>query len=85
MNLSIKNLSKTYSNGLKALSDINIEIGSGMFGLLGPNGAGKSSLMRTIATLQEADSGTITLGDMDVLSNLKADMEETEKKSKKSE
>lgn len=67
MNLSIKNLSKTYSNGLKALSDINIEIGSGMFGLLGPNGAGKSSLMRTIATLQEADSGTITLGDMDVL------------------
>ncbi len=67
MNLSIKNLSKTYSNGLKALSDINIEIGSGMFGLLGPNGAGKSSLMRTIATLQEADSGTITLGDIDVL------------------
>ncbi len=67
MNLSIKNLSKTYSNGLKALNNINIEIGSGMFGLLGPNGAGKSSLMRTIATLQEADSGTIMLGDMDVL------------------
>ncbi len=67
MNLSIKNLSKTYSNGLKALSDINLEIGSGMFGLLGPNGAGKSSLMRTIATLQEADSGSITLGEMDVL------------------
>ena len=67
MNLSINNLSKTYSNGLKALSNINMEIGSGMFGLLGPNGAGKSSLMRTIATLQEADSGTITLGDLDVL------------------
>ncbi len=67
MNLSIKNLSKTYANGLKALNNINIEIGSGMFGLLGPNGAGKSSLMRTIATLQEADSGTIMLGDMDVL------------------
>ena len=67
MNLSIKNLSKTYSNGLKALNNINLEIGSGMFGLLGPNGAGKSSLMRTIATLQEADSGTIMLGDMDVL------------------
>jgi ABC-2 type transport system ATP-binding protein len=67
MNLSISNLSKTYSNGLKALNNINMEISSGMFGLLGPNGAGKSSLMRTIATLQEADSGTITLGDLDVL------------------
>ena len=60
-------LSKTYSNGLKALDNINMEIGSGMFGLLGPNGAGKSSLMRTIASLQEADSGSITFGDMDVL------------------
>ena len=67
MNLKITDLSKTYSNGLKALSNINLEIGSGMFGLLGPNGAGKSSLMRTIATLQEADSGTIMLGDIDVL------------------
>lgn len=67
MKLSIINLSKTYSNGLKALNNINLEIGSGMFGLLGPNGAGKSSLMRTIATLQEADSGTITLGEIDVI------------------
>src|ERR1035437_3255186 len=67
MNLTITNLSKTYSNGLKALSNINLEIGSGMFGLLGPNGAGKSSLMRTIATLQEADSGSIMFGDIDVL------------------
>jgi ABC-2 type transport system ATP-binding protein len=67
MKLTITNLSKTYSNGLKALNNINLEIGSGMFGLLGPNGAGKSSLMRTIATLQEADHGTITLGDIDVI------------------
>lgn len=67
MKLTITNLSKTYSNGLKALNNINLEIGSGMFGLLGPNGAGKSSLMRTISTLQEADSGTITLGDIDVV------------------
>lgn len=67
MKLTITNLSKTYSNGLKALNDINMEIGSGMFGLLGPNGAGKSSLMRTIATLQEADSGSVMLGDLDVL------------------
>ena len=67
MNLLIKNLSKTYSNGVKALNDVSLDIPTGMFGLLGPNGAGKSSLMRTIATLQEPDSGSITLGDLDVL------------------
>ena len=67
MQLIIQNLNKTYSNGVQALKDINLTIDQGMFGLLGPNGAGKSSLMRTIATLQEADSGSITLGDLNVL------------------
>lgn len=67
MKLSISNLSKTYPNGVNALNDVSFEIESGMFGLLGPNGAGKSSLMRTIATLQEPDSGSIMLGDLDVL------------------
>lgn len=57
--LSIKNLNKIYPNGTQALNDVNLEIHKGMFGLLGPNGAGKSTLMRTIATLQVADSGTI--------------------------
>ena len=66
MNLSIKNLSKTYPNGVQALRDVNLEIPLGMFGLLGPNGAGKSSLMRTIATLQEPDTGNIQLGDLNV-------------------
>ncbi|MGA8276755.1 MAG: ABC transporter ATP-binding protein [Rhodanobacteraceae bacterium] len=61
--LSIRNLSKTYANGVRALRDVTLDIPNGMFGLLGPNGAGKSTLMRTIATLQEPDSGTITLGD----------------------
>ena len=60
MNLLIKNISKTYPNGIQALKDVNLEIKNGMFGLLGPNGAGKSTLMRTIATLQESDSGEIT-------------------------
>ena len=60
MKLSIHNISKTYENGVEALKDVNLEIGNGMFGLLGPNGAGKSTLMRTIATLQESDSGEIT-------------------------
>jgi ABC-2 type transport system ATP-binding protein len=64
--LVITDLSKTYPNGVKALDNINLEISNGMFGLLGPNGAGKSSLMRTIATLQEADSGSIMLNDIDV-------------------
>jgi ABC-type multidrug transport system ATPase subunit len=67
MQLIIQNLNKTYSNGVQALKDVNLTINQGMFGLLGPNGAGKSSLMRTIATLQEADSGSIQLGDLDVL------------------
>lgn len=64
--LSIQNLTKTYPNGVKALNNITIEIENGMFGLLGPNGAGKSSLMRTLATLQEADSGKATLDGIDI-------------------
>lgn len=67
MKLTIQNLTKTYKNGVKAIDDLSIEIGTGMFGLLGPNGAGKSSLMRTIATLQSPDTGSITFGDIDVL------------------
>jgi ABC-2 type transport system ATP-binding protein len=65
--LVIERLSKTYPNGTKALDSISMEIPCGMFGLLGPNGAGKSTLMRTIATLQEPDSGSIHLGSLDVL------------------
>lgn len=65
--LRIENLSKTYPNGVKALDNVSIEISNGMFGLLGPNGAGKSSLMRTLATLQEADSGSAMLDDIDIL------------------
>ncbi len=67
MDLIINNLSKTYPNGVKALDNISLTIPTGMFGLLGPNGAGKSTLMRTIATLQEPDSGSINLDDIDVL------------------
>lgn len=65
--LKIESLSKTYPNGVKALDQVNLEINNGMFGLLGPNGAGKSSLMRTLATLQEADSGSAILDDIDIL------------------
>jgi len=69
MELKIKNLSKTYSNGVHALKNITLDIPQGMFGLLGPNGAGKSSLMRTLATLQQADSGSVLLDDLDVLND----------------
>src|ERR1051326_221409 len=67
MELTIKNLSKAYKNGVKALDNVSLTIPRGMYGLLGPNGAGKSTLMRTLATLQEPDSGSVTLGDIDVL------------------
>src|SRR5438105_1701414 len=69
MNLIINSLSKTYGNGVQAIKDVSLTLSDGMFGLLGPNGAGKSSLMRTIATLQEADSGSVFLDDLDVLKN----------------
>ena len=67
MHLTIRNLSKTYSNGTKALTDVSLDIPPGMFGLLGRNGAGKSTLMRILATLQEPDGGSATLGDIDVI------------------
>ena len=65
--LKIKSLDKTYANGVHALDDVSLEISNGMFGLLGPNGAGKSTLMRTIATLQAADRGSIEFNGIDVL------------------
>jgi len=69
MKLTVNSLSKTYANGVHALKDVSLTLNNGMFGLLGPNGAGKSSLMRTIATLQEADAGAVFLDDLDVLKN----------------
>lgn len=65
--LIIKNLTKTYPNGVKALNGINLEVTNGMFGLLGANGAGKSSLMRTISSLQEPSSGSVSFNDIDIL------------------
>ncbi len=67
--LAIRDLSKTYANGVQALKNVTLDIPNGMFGLLGPNGAGKSTLMRTIATLQDPDSGSIQLDELDVLGN----------------
>ncbi|WP_337244956.1 ABC transporter ATP-binding protein [Luteimonas sp. gir] len=74
--LAIDGLTKTYANGVRALDGVTLDIPRGMFGLLGPNGAGKSSLMRTLATLQSADAGSVTLvgegGTIDVLRDKEA-------------
>src|ERR1700720_1655724 len=69
MSLTITGLSKRYPNGVQALRNVSLTIGNNMFGLLGPNGAGKSTLMRTIATLQDPDSGSIDFDRIDVLKN----------------
>jgi ABC-2 type transport system ATP-binding protein len=76
MKLHIRDVSKTYSNGVQALKNVTLTIPGGMYGLLGPNGAGKSTLMRILATLQEADEGSVHLGDTDVLKQ-KDDVRET--------
>ena len=65
--LSLTGISKTYPGGVHALQDIHLDVPKGMFGLLGPNGAGKTTLMRTIATLQQPDSGSITFKGIDIL------------------
>ena len=66
-NLSIRHLTKVYPNGVKAVDDLSLEIGPGMFALLGPNGAGKSTLMRTIATLQRPDTGSLHFHNINIL------------------
>lgn len=67
MQLTLRDIRKTYPNGVRALDNVSLTIPVGMYGLLGPNGAGKSTLMRTLATLQDADSGSAMLGELDVL------------------
>jgi len=69
LSLEIRGISKRYPNGVQALNNLSLSIGNNMFGLLGPNGAGKSTLMRTIATLQDPDSGQILLNGLDVVQN----------------
>ena len=76
MHLVIRDLSKTYPNGTQALRDVSLDVPKGMFGLLGRNGAGKSTLMRIVATLQDPDRGSISLGDIDVL-HQKAEVRKT--------
>lgn len=76
ISLAIRNVSKTYANGVQALNNVSLTIPNGMYGLLGPNGAGKSTLMRILATLQEPDHGTVRLGEIDVI-NKKDEVRQT--------
>lgn len=76
MELKIDNITKIYPNGVQALKEVTLTIPNGMFGLLGPNGAGKSTLMRILATLQEPDTGSVRLGDLDVV-NQKDEVRQT--------
>jgi ABC-type multidrug transport system ATPase subunit len=67
--LSIQNLAKTYSGGVRALRGVSLDIPPGMFGLIGPNGAGKSTLMKILATLLDPDTGTATLDGLDLIAD----------------
>jgi ABC-2 type transport system ATP-binding protein len=64
--LELEAVSKTYANGTRALDAVTLQIPTGMFGLLGPNGAGKSTLIRSIATLQSVDAGSLRFGEIDI-------------------
>ena len=67
MQLTLQHITKTYPGGVTALHDVTLTVAAGLFGLLGENGAGKSSLMRTIATLQQPDAGSVLFNDLNVL------------------
>lgn len=62
MEIVVRNLNKVYQGKITALQQINITIGTGMFGLLGPNGAGKTTFMRILATLIQPSSGSVVIG-----------------------
>ena len=66
--IEIKNLSKVYDNGFKALNNINLQINKGeIFAMLGPNGAGKTSLISIICGIVKPTSGKITVENFDII------------------
>lgn len=70
--LEIEAVSHTYPGGIRALDEVTLSIGRGLFGLLGPNGAGKSSLMRVAAMLQSPSAGRLRFDGIDVLAEPRA-------------
>ncbi|MCJ7788503.1 MAG: ABC transporter ATP-binding protein [Methyloceanibacter sp.] len=71
--ISIKNLSKSYASGLRALKDINLDISKGeIFALLGPNGAGKTTLISIICGIVTPSSGSVSVAGHDIVADYRA-------------
>ncbi|MDB4936807.1 MAG: multidrug transporter ATP-binding protein [Labilithrix sp.] len=71
--ISVKNLTKTYASGLKALDNVNLEIRRGeIFALLGPNGAGKTTLISVICGIANPTSGTVLADGHDIVKDFRA-------------
>jgi ABC-type multidrug transport system ATPase subunit len=64
--IEITSLSKKYGSSVQALNNVDLSIGTGMFGLLGPNGAGKTTLMRILAGIVNPSSGTVHVDGKDI-------------------
>src|SRR6187401_3617586 len=71
--ISVKDLSKSYASGFKALSDIDLDIRRGeIFALLGPNGAGKTTLIHLICGIVNPSGGTVLADGHDVVRDYRA-------------
>lgn len=65
--IEVRNFSKIYSNGKKAVDDISFDVKNGeIFGFLGPNGAGKSTTIKAIVGINKASSGSITMNGINI-------------------
>src|SRR5216110_3563102 len=65
--IRIEGVSKSFGGVVRAVDDVNLEIGHGeFFALLGPSGCGKTTLLRMIAGLETPDSGRILVGGVDI-------------------
>ena len=70
--ISVRNLSKTYSNGFKALDDVTLDIEEGeILALLGPNGAGKTTLISIVCGITNPSEGSVTVDGHDVVSDFR--------------
>jgi len=71
--VSVRNLSKTYASGFRALNNINLDIRQGeIFALLGPNGAGKTTLIGTICGIVNPSAGSIRVDGHDIVTDFRA-------------
>jgi ABC-2 type transport system ATP-binding protein len=64
--LTLEGVTKRFRNGVVAVNDLSLSLGSGVLALLGPNGAGKTTLMQMIATITRPTAGRICFGGVDI-------------------